>query len=104
MVGTVVKSMLGELEEEARGGFPRRLRKELTGVVQVVSNKRRLLVRFQYGWEKDLAANKFTVMAVDKIPVDEKPKVPTIAVMPDETVDSEKEYYHSVHVLLYFNK
>ena len=49
MVGTVVKSKIGELEEEVRAGSSRRTRKDLTGVVQGVSGRRRFLVRFQNG-------------------------------------------------------
>ena len=49
MVGTVVKAKVGDLEEEVREGFLRRLRKELTGVVQEVSGKNRFLLRFQDG-------------------------------------------------------
>ena len=33
MVGTVVKSKLGDLKEEIREGFLRRLSKEMSGVV-----------------------------------------------------------------------
>ena len=33
VVGTVVKSKIGELEEEVRAGSSRSMRKELTGVV-----------------------------------------------------------------------
>ena len=46
VVGTVVKAKIGKLEEEVRVGSSRRTRKELTGVVQDVSGKRRFLVRF----------------------------------------------------------
>ena len=49
MVGAVVKSKIGELEEEVREGFLRILRKELTVVVQGVYGKKRFLMRFQYG-------------------------------------------------------
>ena len=49
MVGTVVKAKVGELEEEIREGFLRRLSKEMTGVVQAVVRKRRYLVRFHDG-------------------------------------------------------
>ena len=41
MVGTVVKAKLGEMEEDIREGFSRRLGKEMTGVVQEVIWKRR---------------------------------------------------------------
>ena len=52
IVGKVVKATVGELEEKIREGFPRRLRKYMTGVVQVVVGNRRYLVRFQDGLEK----------------------------------------------------
>ena len=35
-VGTVVKAKIGWLEEEVRVGSSRRMRKELTGVVQAI--------------------------------------------------------------------
>ena len=57
IVGTVVKAKVGELEEEIGEGFSRRLRKEMTGVVQEVVGKRRYLVRSQYGLEKEIASN-----------------------------------------------
>ena len=53
-MGAVVKENVGELYNEVREGFSRRPRKELTGVVQGVSGKRRFLVIFQDGCEKDL--------------------------------------------------
>ena len=40
-----MKAKVGELEEDIREGFLRRLRKEMTGVVQEVVGKRRCLVR-----------------------------------------------------------
>ena len=86
MVGTVVKDNVGELEEEVREGFSRRTRKELTGAFQGVSGKKRFLVRFQYGCRNYLASNKLTVVIVEKIPVEEEPKVPTIPKIPDKTV------------------
>ena len=55
-MGTVVKAKVGELEEEIGEGFSRRLRKEMTGVVQEVVGKRRYLVRSQYGLEKEIAS------------------------------------------------
>ena len=48
-MGTVVKSKIGELEEEVRAGNLIRMRKELTGVVQGVLGKKMLLVRFKDG-------------------------------------------------------
>ena len=49
MEGTVVKAKIGELEEEVRAGNSIRMRKELTGVVQGVSGRRRFLARFKNG-------------------------------------------------------
>ena len=49
VLGTVVKAKIRELEEEVRIGSSRRMRKELTGVVQAISGKRRVLVRFHDG-------------------------------------------------------
>ena len=49
MVGTEVKAEIGELEGEVRECSSRRMRKELTGLVQAISGKRRLLVRFHDG-------------------------------------------------------
>ena len=49
MVGTVVKAKLGDLEEDIREVFLRRLRKEMSGVMQEVVGKKRYSVRFQDG-------------------------------------------------------
>ena len=49
MVGTVVKEKLGELEEEVREGFTRRLGKEFNGVVGGFWGKTSFLVMFQDG-------------------------------------------------------
>ena len=49
VVGTVVKAKIGELEEEVRRGSSRRMRKELTGVVQCLSDRRSFLVSFKMG-------------------------------------------------------
>ena len=57
VVGTVVKEKIRELEEEVRVASARRLRKELTGVVQAISRKMKFLVRFHDGCEKNLSSN-----------------------------------------------
>ena len=57
VVGAVVKSKIGELEEEVREGSSRRISKELNGVVQGVSGKKRFLVRFLDGCENNLSSN-----------------------------------------------
>ena len=90
MVETVVKAKVGELEGEVREGFLRRLRDYLNVGVQVISGMKRLLVRFQDSFKKDLTSNQLTVVIVEKIPVEKKPEVPTIPEIPDETVPSEK--------------
>ena len=52
LVGAVVKSKVGELEKELREIVFRISRNELTGVVQGVSRRKRLFVRFQDGFKK----------------------------------------------------
>ena len=43
-------------------------------------------------------------MIVEKSLVEEKPEVPTIPEIPEEQVTWEEGYYHSVYVILHFNK
>ena len=71
MVGTVVKAKVGEMEEEIKEGFSRRLRKEMTGVVQEVVGNRRHSVRFQDGLEKEMSQNQPTIVVV-RIEVEEE--------------------------------
>ena len=85
-----MKAKVGELEGEFREEFSRRPGKDLTGVVQGVSGKRRFLMRFQYGCEKDLTLNQLTIATLEKIPMTEEYEVPTISGIPDETIDLEK--------------
>ena len=47
-----MKSKVGELEEEIREGFLRRLRKEIPSVLQEFVGKRKYSVRFQDGLYK----------------------------------------------------
>ena len=79
-------------------------RKELNGMVQGVSVNRRFLVRFQDVCEKDLNLNQLTIVTVENIPVTKEAEVPMIYVIPDETTDMDKGYYHFVCVLQQFNK
>ena len=83
----MVKSKVGELEEEGWAEFSRRLRKELNSLVQLVSWKRSFLVRFKDVREKYLTLNKLSLVTLDKIPVDEEPGMHMISGIPDETVD-----------------
>ena len=103
MVGTVVKSKIYELEEELRAGSSRSVRKELTGLDQVVSGRRRLLVRFQNGCEKNLSLNQLTVVIVEKILEEKEPEVSKISEIPEEQVKFGKGYYLCVYVMLQFN-
>ena len=93
MVETVVKATIGELEEEVRAGNSRRMSKELTGVVQGVSGRRRVLMRFQNGCEKNFSLNQLTVVTAHEILAEETPEVSTIPHIPEDNVESHKGYY-----------
>ena len=64
MVVMVVNSKVGDLEEEIREVFSRRLKKDMNGVFQEVVEKRRYLVRFQDGLDKDILPNHITIVVV----------------------------------------
>ena len=49
-----MKAKVGDLEEDIREGFLKRLRNKMIGVVQEVVGKRSYLSRFQDGLEKDI--------------------------------------------------
>ena len=102
LVGTVLKAKIGELEEEVRVDSSRKMRKELTGVVQGVSGRRRFLVRFHNGCKKNLSSNQLTSVTAHKILVEEAPEVSTIPEIPEDNVESHKGYYLCVYVLLQF--
>ena len=101
-VGRVVKAKIGELEKEVRVGSSRRMRKELTGLVQGVSGRRRFLVRFHNGCKKNLSSNQLTVVTAHEILVDEAPEVSTIPEIPEDNIESHKGYYRCVYFLLQF--
>ena len=65
-MGAVVKSKVGELEEEVSEVFLSWSRKEFTDVVQRVSEKKILLERLHDGYEKDITLNQLTVVTVEK--------------------------------------
>ena len=100
VVGTAVKAKIGELEEEVRVGSSRRMRKELIGVVQGVSGRRRLLVRFQNGCKNNLSSDQLTVVTAHEILVEEAPEASTIPEIPEDNAESHKGYYQCVYVLL----
>ena len=68
MVGAVVKSKIGELEEELRSVTSRKMITDLTCVVQVISGKKMFLVRFQDKCKKYLTSNKHNFVIVENIP------------------------------------
>ena len=84
MVGTAVKAKIGELEEEVRVGNTRRMSMELTGVVKAILGKRKFLVRFHDGCEKNLSSYQLTVVTPHEILVEEAPLVSTIPVIPHQ--------------------
>ena len=71
MVGTVLKAKAGNLKDEVREGFSRHMRKEFTGVLKGVSSKRRLSVRFQYSFDKDMNSNQLASVTVYRRPMTE---------------------------------
>ena len=78
------------------------MRKELIGVVQGVSGRRRFLVRFQNVCEKNLSSNKLTVVIVKKIPEEKEPEVSEISEIPEEQVELGKGCYLCVYFMLRF--
>ena len=52
-VGSVVMTKVGEMEENTREGRIRRMRKEVVGRVQVVVEKKKVLVQFEDGKKKE---------------------------------------------------
>ena len=87
------------MEEEVREAFTRRFRKYFTGVSPFFG-KKRILVRFQYGFKKELISNQLTAVAVERMPETEESTVPTVYVIPVDMVILDKGYYHGVSVLL----
>ena len=84
VVGTIVKAKIGELEEEAMTGISISTSKELTAVVQGFPGRRRFLVRFQNGCQKNMSSNQLTVVIVQKIPEEKEPKVSEISEISEE--------------------
>ena len=102
VVVTVVKAKIGEFGEEVRAGSSRSMRKELTGVVQGVSGRRKFLVRSQNGCKKNLSLNQLTITTAHNILVEEAPEVSTIPEIPEDNVLKQKGYNRFVYVLLQF--
>ena len=59
-----MKAKIGDLEEEIMELFSRRLRKDMTGVVQEVIWKSNCSVRFQDKLDKGMSLNQLTVVVV----------------------------------------
>ena len=73
-------------------------------MVQLVSGKITLLVRFQVCCEKDMTLNQLTVLIVYSSAVAKAAKVPMIYEKYGKKFYLYKGYYHGVHGLLTFNK
>ena len=72
----------------------------MTGVVQIVSAKKRFLVRLQGGFEKNISSNQLTIVIVENIPEEKEPEVSAIPEIPEEKAELEKGYYCCVYVML----
>ena len=72
VVGKVVKENLGKLEEDIREIFSRQLIKYLTGVTGRLIRMKRYLVRFEYGFKKELSSNKLTTTKEERSPETEE--------------------------------
>ena len=55
-----------------------------------VGGKKRLLMRFQDGFEKEMSMNQLTIVTVERRPITKEYEVPEIYAMPEEEVDLEK--------------
>ena len=84
VVGSVVKSKIGELEEEVRVGSSRRIRKELNGVVEGFLRKKRFLLSFKDWCKKNLSSNQLTIVIVEKIPEEKETEVYEIPEITEE--------------------
>ena len=62
--GVVFKENIGELEEGGSLGCLKRMRNDLTGVVQGISGKKRFLVNFQDGCKNNLSSDQLTIVIV----------------------------------------
>ena len=80
------------------------MRKDLTGVVQEVSGKKKFLVMFQDWCEKNMSLNQLTILIVEKIPEEKEPEVSEIDDIPEEQVKLEKEYYRCVYIMIRFKQ
>ena len=79
-----MKEKVGELEDEVREVFFRRLSKYLTAVVHGLYVKRGLLVMFQNWFQKDMTSNELTAVTVDITPLTKEFDFPNISVLPDD--------------------
>ena len=95
MVGTVVNAKVGELGGDIREGFSKRLRKDMTSVVQEVFGKRRYLVKFQGELENYMSLNQLTIVVVSS-KVEEGINVREVKMIPE--VRGELGCYHWVYI------
>ena len=74
-VRKVVKANIGEFKEEVREGCSIRMRKELTGVMQIIPDNNRFLMSFQYRCENSLSSNQPTIMILYKTLEEKEPEI-----------------------------
>ena len=104
VVELVVKANIGELNEEVWAGSLRKIRKELTGVLQEVLGKNRFLVRFKDKHGNNLSSNQFNIMIVERKLEEKEPEIFAIPGIPEEQVEFEKGYYRCVYIIIWFKK
>ena len=79
-----------------------KMRKQLYGVMGGVVGKNKLMLRFQYGFDKVMILHQLTNVTVDSRPKVEESQVPIISFPTVETVYLQGGYYHGVCLLLQF--
>ena len=99
-----MKEKFGELGNGVTEEFYIRLRKDFTGAVEVVSGKRKFLLRFQDGCDNYLTSLKLTNVKIGRRLGTKEAEVPIVLTKPKEAVDLDKGYYHGIYVFLEFNK
>ena len=62
-VGSVVKAMVGELENITREGRSRRMRKEVVECVQSVVGKKKFLIQFEDGQKKEISSSSLVFLS-----------------------------------------
>ena len=71
-VGSIVKAKVGELEKITRQGRIRRTRKEVLRCVQSVVGKKKFIVQFEYGQNKEISSSLLVFFSLkEEVKMDE---------------------------------